>query len=145
MDQALPSEIQLSVVTPAREVVREGVRGVTVPGKSGYLGILPGHAPLLSELRAGEVGYQRSAGVPPVVQYLAVSRGFVEVLPERVIVLAEAAERAGEIDVERAQRAKQRAEERLRKITEPGIDQERARSALDRALTRLAVAARAPR
>jgi F-type H+-transporting ATPase subunit epsilon len=140
MDQSLPTEIQLSVVTPAREVARAKVRGVTVPGKSGYLGILPGHAPLLSELHAGELGYEREGST----EYLAVSRGFVEVLPERVIVLAEAAERAGEIDVERAERAKQRAEERLRKITEPGIDRERARAALDRAETRLAVAARAP-
>ena len=141
MDQTLPSEIQLSVVTPAREVAHEKVRGVTVPGKSGYLGILPGHAPLLSELQAGELTYERESST----EYLAVSRGFVEVLPERVIVLAEAAERAAEIDAERAQRAKQRAEERLQKITEPGIDRERARSALDRAATRLAVVARAPR
>ncbi len=138
MDQSLPTELQLSVVTPAREVAREKVRGVTVPGKSGYLGILPGHAPLLSELQAGELSYERDGST----EYLAVSRGFVEVLPERVIVLAEAAERAAEIDAERAQRAKQRAEERLQKITEPGIDRERARSALDRAATRLAVVAR---
>ena len=141
MDQGLPTELQLSVVTPAREVARDKVRGVTVSGKSGYLGILPGHAPLLSELQAGELSYEHGGST----EYLAVSRGFVEVLPERVIVLAEAAERAAEIDAERAQRAKQRAEERLQKITEPGIDRERARSALDRAATRLAVAARAPR
>ena len=141
MEVTLPTVLQLSIVTPAREVVREKARSVTVPGKGGYLGILPGHAPLLSELHAGELGYEREGST----EYLAVSRGFVEVLPERVIVLAEAAERAGEIDAERAERAKQRAEERLRKITEPGIARERARSAFDRAVTRLAVAARPPR
>jgi len=135
----LPVELQLSVVTPAREVAREKVKGVTVPGKGGYLGILPGHAPLLSELQAGELSYVHNGSA----EFMALSRGFVEVLPERVIVLAEAVERAEEIDVARAEQAKERAEDRLRKITEPGVDRERARAALDRALTRLAVAARA--
>ena len=139
MDQNLPVELQLSVVTPAREVAREKVKGVTVPGKGGYLGILPGHAPLLSELQAGELSYVQNGSA----EFMALSRGFVEVLPERVIVLAEAVERAEEIDVARAEQAKERAEDRLRKITEPGVDRERARAALDRALTRLAVAARA--
>ena len=135
----MPVELQLSVVTPAREVAREKVKGVTVPGKGGYLGILPGHAPLLSELQAGELSYVHNGSA----DFMALSRGFVEVLPERVIVLAEAVERAEEIDVARAEQAKERAEDRLRKITEPGVDRERARAALDRALTRLAVAARA--
>ena len=139
MDQNLPVELQLSVVTPAREVAREKVKGVTVPGKGGYLGILPGHAPLLSELQAGELSYVHNGSA----EFMALSRGFVEVLPERVIVLAEAVERAEEIDVARAEQAKERAEDRLRKITEPGVDRERARAALDRALTRLAVAPRA--
>ncbi len=139
MDQNLPFEFQLSVVTPAREVAREKVKGVTVPGKGGYLGVLPGHAPLLSELQAGELSYQGEKST----EYMALSRGFVEVLPERVIVLAEAAERAAEIDVARAQRAKERAQARLQKFTDPGIDQERARAALARAEARLAVAARA--
>ena len=139
MDQNLPVELQLSVVTPAREVAREKVKGVTVPGKGGYLGILPGHAPLLSELQAGELSYVHNGSA----EFMALSRGFVEVLPERVIVLAEAVERAEEIDVARAEQAKERAEDRLRKITEPGVDRERARAALDRALTRLGVAARA--
>ena len=139
MDQNLPVELQLSVVTPAREVAREKVKGVTVPGKGGYLGILPGHAPLLSELQAGELSYVHNGSA----EFMALSRGFVEVLPERVIVLAEAVERAEDIDVARAEQAKERAEDRLRKITEPGVDRERARAALDRALTRLAVAARA--
>ncbi len=138
MDQGLPSEIRLSVVTPARQLIHEKVRGVTVPGKGGYLGVLPGHAPLLSELQAGELSYQRDGST----EFMALARGFVEVLPERVIVLAEAAERAEEIDVARAERAKERAEDRLRKFLEPGIDQERARAALNRALTRLAVAGR---
>ncbi|PYV17707.1 MAG: ATP synthase F1 subunit epsilon [Acidobacteria bacterium] len=107
MDQNLPVELQLSVVTPAREVAREKVKGVTVPGKGGYLGILPGHAPLLSELQAGELSYVHNGSA----EFMALSRGFVEVLPERVIVLAEAVERAEEIDVARAEQAKERAED----------------------------------
>ena len=114
MDQTLPSEIQLSVVTPAREVAHEKVRGVTVPGKSGYLGILPGHAPLLSELQAGELTYERESST----EYLAVSRGFVEVLPERVIVLADTAIRGHDLDEAKASDALKRAEEARAKATD---------------------------
>src|SRR5690348_16984639 len=107
MDQTLPTQLQLEIVTPDRRVVRDRVSTVTIPGKNGYLGILPGHAPLLTELKIGELIYSRS----DQKDYLAVSWGFAEVLPDRVIVLAHTAERAEEIDVNRAERAKQRAEE----------------------------------
>jgi F-type H+-transporting ATPase subunit epsilon len=136
--ESLPTEIQLEVVTPERELVHESTLSVSVPGKNGYLGILPGHAPLLSELQPGELSYNEDHKI----RYLSVSWGFIEVLPERVIVLAQAAERAEEIDVERAQRARQRAEERLKNVTAVDIDFERARAALMRALARLQAAGR---
>jgi F-type H+-transporting ATPase subunit epsilon len=138
MSDALPLHIQLAVVTPDRQVVDESVEGVSIPGKGGYLGILPGHAPLLSELTIGELDYQRQGSH----HRLAVCWGFAEVLPDRVIVLAHTAERAEEIDVTRAERAKQRAEERLNKPSDPDIDFERARTALERALARLQAAGR---
>jgi F-type H+-transporting ATPase subunit epsilon len=138
MSDALPNQIQLSVVTPDRQVVQESVDAVTVPGKGGYLGILPGHAPLLSELTIGELDYSHQGAK----RSLAVCWGFVEVLPDRVIVLAHTAERAEEIDVARAERAKERAEERLKKLSDPEVDLERARVALERAIARLQVAGR---
>jgi F-type H+-transporting ATPase subunit epsilon len=129
----LPTQIQLEVVTPERELVHESALSVFLPAKNGYLGILPGHAPLLSELQPGELTYIEDH----TTHSLAVSWGFVEVLPDRVIVLAQTAERAKEIDVERAQRARQRAEDRLKNVTATDIDFERARAALMRALARL--------
>jgi F-type H+-transporting ATPase subunit epsilon len=139
MADALPTRLNLALVTPDRLVAREAVSAVFVPGREGYLGILPGHAPLLSELKPGELSYVQEGGT----HYLAVSGGFVEVLPDRVIVLTSSAERPEDIDVERAERAKARAEERLRKASDPEIDEARALAALARALNRLAVARRA--
>ena len=135
---SLPTQIQLEVVTPERELVHQSALAVSVPAKNGYLGILPGHAPLLSELQPGDLTYVEDY----VTRSLSVSWGFVEVLPERVIVLAQTAERAEEIDVARAQRAKQRAEDRLNNVTATDIDFERARAALERALARLQAAGR---
>jgi len=135
---SLPTQIQLEVVTPERELVHGSTPSVSIPAKNGYLGILPGHAPLLSELQPGELTYIEDH----VTRCLSVSWGFLEVLPERVIVLAQTAERAEDIDVERAQRAKQRAEERLKNVTATDIDFERARAALMRALARLQAAGR---
>jgi F-type H+-transporting ATPase subunit epsilon len=139
MDDSLPTQIQLEIVTPDRQVVHESVTAVTIPGKQGYLGILPGHAPLLSELKAGELVYTREE----VKHYLAVSWGFAEVLPGRVIILAHTAERAEEIDLARAERARERAEERLKNTTDPTLDIQRAREAYERALARLQAARRA--
>ena len=133
----LPETFELQIVTPERLIVREEAHEAQVPAKNGYLGILPGHAPLLSELMVGEVSYRRGA----TWAYLAVARGFVEVLPTRVIVLAETAERAEEINVERATAAHQRAQERLARASQdPSIDINRAQVALQRALIRLQVA-----
>lgn len=135
----LPEFLELQVVTPERLLVREEVHEIQVPGQNGYLGILPGHAPLLSELRLGELSYRKGA----VWSYLTVFWGFVEVLPERVIVLAEMAERSEEIDVERARTARQRAEERLKRPSDPDVDWSRAQVSLERAVIRLQVAGRA--
>lgn len=132
----LPEFLDLHVVTPERQVVREQAYEVQVPGLGGYLGILPGHAPLLSELQAGALSYRQGNHW----SYLTIFGGFVEVLPERVIVLAESSEREEEIDVERAREAQNRAEERLRRVNDPEIDFARAQAALERALIRLQVA-----
>jgi F-type H+-transporting ATPase subunit epsilon len=128
----------LRIVTPDKEIVREEVEEAQLPGKGGYLGILPGHAPLISELKIGEITYKTAPGA---LKHLAVCWGFLEVLPEQVTVLAEAAERAEEIDVNRAQAAKERAEQRLRSPN-PETDINRASIALERALIRLQVASR---
>jgi F-type H+-transporting ATPase subunit epsilon len=134
---ALPNKLTLSVVTPERELVHEEVDEVQLRAKRGYLGILPGHAPLLTELGMGELRYKQE-GRP---QYLAIVDGFAEVLPERVIVLAEIGECAGDIDLERAQQALERARKRL---SQPAaeIDWDRAAVALARALLRVQVAQR---
>jgi F-type H+-transporting ATPase subunit epsilon len=108
---------------------------VQIPGLSGYLGILPGHAPLLTELAVGVITYKTSG----TTHTLAVAWGFAEVLPDKVTILAEAAEQPQEIDVERAQKAKERAEQLL-KSNNPDVDYARAEDALQRAETRLNVA-----
>jgi F-type H+-transporting ATPase subunit epsilon len=126
--------IQLEIVTPERLVVNDTADDVQIPGKSGYLGILPGHAPLITELAVGEIAYRRAGQT----RRLAVAWGFAEVLSERVTILAETAEKADEIDVSRAQAAKQRAEEELRKAGPAGNTE--AQAALERAKTRLEVA-----
>ncbi len=132
----LPEALELVIVTPTRQLVRTLATEVTLPGANGYLGILPGHAPLMTELGIGELTYRTaSAAAEP----LLVIRGFAEVLPERVTVLAETAELAAEIDLERAEAAKARAEKRLA-AGDPNIDWDRASVALQRALIRIQVA-----
>jgi F-type H+-transporting ATPase subunit epsilon len=130
--------IELTIVTPERAVVHETVEELEIPGRDGYFGVLPGHAPLFSELKIGEVGYRKGSQWT----YLAVAWGFAEVLPGQVRILAESAERAHEIDLERAKKAKERAEQRLVR-TGDEIDYDRARIALERALIRLQVASKA--
>jgi F-type H+-transporting ATPase subunit epsilon len=127
----------LEIVTPERRVVSDVAQEMQLPGKNGYLGILPGHAPLITELAVGEISYRNVE----VSNHLAVAWGFAEVLPDKVTILAETAERAEEIDVERAQKARDRAESRL-KSADPDTDFQRARVALERALVRLQVAAK---
>ncbi len=126
--------IQLEIVTPERLVVKGTTDDITIPGKGGYLGILPGHAPLITELAVGQIAYRTGSQT----RRLAVAWGFAEVLPEKVTILAETAEKAEEIDVPRAQAAKQRAEEELRKAGAAGNPE--AQAALERATTRLEVA-----
>ena len=130
-----PETLELVVVTPERQLLRESCAGVEIPGADGYLGILPGHAPLMTELGIGRLS-SRSGNTE--VQ-LAVIRGFAEVLPDRVTVLAEIAERGEEIDVPGAQAALQRAERRM-SSQDSNIDWDRARAALQRALIRVQVA-----
>lgn len=127
---------EIEIVTPERLVVKDVAEQMQIPGKNGYIGVLPGHAPLITELAVGEIKY-RDGGVE---RRLACAWGFAEVLPNRVTILAETAERADEIDVARAQDAKRRAEERL-ESGESGLDYERALDALKRAEVRLQVAA----
>jgi F-type H+-transporting ATPase subunit epsilon len=128
---------QLEIVTPEKKVVATTAEEVQIPGKNGYLGILPGHAPLITELAVGEITYRDTSGSNE--QRLAVAWGFAEVLPDKVTILAETAERPSEIDVARAREAKTRAEERLAS-GETTVDVERALDALQRAETRLEVA-----
>jgi len=131
----MPDTIQLEVVTPEKLIVKEAVEEVQIPGLNGYLGVLPGHAPLLTELSVGIISYRG----PSASGKLSVAWGFAEVLPDKVTILAETAERPDEIDVSRAQKAKERAEQRLRS-NDPNLDYERAEDALQRADTRLKVA-----
>ncbi len=126
---------QLEIVTPEKKVVDTAAEEVQIPGKNGYLGVLPGHAPLISELAVGEITYRAGAEE----QRLAVAWGFVEVLPDKVTILAESAERPSEIDVERARKAKARAEQRLTS-GDTSVDVERSLDALHKAETRLEVA-----
>jgi F-type H+-transporting ATPase subunit epsilon len=130
--------IDFTLVTPERALVHEQVEELQIPGAEGYLGILPGHAPLFSELKVGELGYR----IGERWFWLSVAWGFVEVLPDQVRVLAETAERAHEIDLERANRAKQRAEERIARGGDD-IDYKRALIALERALIRIQVSRKA--
>jgi F-type H+-transporting ATPase subunit epsilon len=140
---ALPTTLLLEIVTPDRALLREEVDEVVVPGSQGEFGVLPGHTPLLSMLKIGELWYRQGQER----HYLAIAFGFVEVLPDRVTVLAQVGERAQEIDVQRAERAKQRAEQRLAQaqphLTQVDFDIERARIALMKSLLRLQVASRA--
>jgi F-type H+-transporting ATPase subunit epsilon len=134
---ALPTSIDLHIVTPERLLVREQVDEVEIPGSEGYFGVLPGHTPLLADLAVGELWYRQ--GQEKI--FFAIAYGFVEVLPDRVTVLARIAEKAEEIDVVRAEEAKRRAEARLREYTKD-IDYDRARMALTKSLARLQVASR---
>ena len=127
--------IQLVVVTPVRQLLSESVTEVQLPGADGYLGVLPGHAPLITELGIGELTYRTAGGQTGL---LAVIRGFAEVLPDRVSVLAETAERAEEIDINRAKEALKRAQELIAAGGE-NVDWDRASAALQRALVRIQV------
>ena len=126
---------QFEIVTPERQVVKDVAEEMEIPGKDGYLGILPGHAPLITELGVGEITYRNAN----VTHRFAVAWGFAEVLPGKVTILAETAERPGEIDVARARKAKAQAEQVL-KSGDATIDYPRTLDALARAENRIEIA-----
>ena len=134
---ALPTHLDLQIVTPDRLVVRERVDELQIPGSEGYFGVLPGHTPLLASLAVGEMWYRKGSDKT----YISLAGGFAEVLPDAVTILARIAERADEIDVARAQAARKRAEDLLAG-PKTEIDYERARIALAKSLSRLQVASR---
>jgi F-type H+-transporting ATPase subunit epsilon len=134
---ALPENIHLEIVTPEKQLFSGSVDSVTLPSSTGYLGILPGHAPLLAELGIGDISYT----IGERTEYMSCSWGFAEVLPERVIVLAQTAEAASEIDINRAEQAKARAEKVLYS-KDPNLDYAKAQLALWRAISRLDAARR---
>jgi len=136
---ALPTHLDLEIVTPDRLIVQEQVDEVEIPGSLGYFGVLPGHTPMLASLAVGELWYRKGQDK----LYLSIAFGFAEVLPDRVTILARLAERAEDIDIERAESARRRAEERLAQ-SKSDIDYERARTALSKSLMRLQVSARLP-
>lgn len=126
--------MQLEVVTPERLVVNDTAEYIEIPGKTGYLGVLPGHAPLITELAVGEISYRTGTQT----KRLAVAWGFAEVLQNKVTILAETAEKAEEIDTARAEAAKKKAEAELQKAGPEGNKD--AQVALQRANARLEVA-----
>jgi len=129
------SGLRLDIVTAERMVYSDEVDMVIAPGIEGQLGILPHHAPLMTTLRMGELRVRK--GKEEVS--LAISGGFIEIRPDKVIVLADAAERVGEIDVARAEEARRRAEKRLAERHATGMDEAQVQVALERALARLAL------
>jgi F-type H+-transporting ATPase subunit epsilon len=139
---SLPPYLTLEIVTPERAIAHEQVDEVQIPGSEGYLGILPGHTPLLTGLKVGQFWYRKGTEK----FYLSIAFGFAEILPDRVRVLADIAERAEEIDVRRAEAEKRRAEEAIQAASQSkdqvqmDHDLERARASLMKAMIRLQVA-----
>ncbi len=127
--------LRLEIITAERQVFADDVNVVVAPGIEGELGILPHHAPLITMLKPGELLIRKDGEET----YMSVSGGFLEVRPDKVIILADACERAEEIDIDRAEEAKHQAEEGL-KTHLPGLDMARAEAALRRSLIRLKVA-----
>ncbi|WP_462410240.1 F0F1 ATP synthase subunit epsilon [Neobacillus sp. Marseille-QA0830] len=130
--------IKVSVVTPDGPVYEDDVEMVSTKAKSGELGVLPGHIPMVAPLEIGSVRLKKDGKT----EYVAVSGGFLEVRPDQVTILAQSAEKAEEIDIERALRAKERAEQRMNDQKAEHYDFRRAESALRRAINRLSVAER---
>jgi len=128
----LPKELELDIVTPEKRIVSMAVDEVVIPGTEGSMGVLPGHAPLLTALDVGELMYRRGT----TKKYVAIAQGFAEVLPNRVTILAQVAERAEEIDRDRAGKARARALGRLQ-ASDAEVDFKRAQVALRKSLLRL--------
>ncbi|ROR03473.1 F0F1 ATP synthase subunit epsilon [Desulfosoma caldarium] len=133
----MAGKLLLEVVTPVRKVLSEEVDMVVAPGEYGEFGALPNHIPFLTKLKIGELRFKAGGST----RFVAIMGGYAEVLPDKVTILATAAEEATDIDVIRAQAAKERAERRLREAKDR-VEFARAQAALQRALTRLKVAAR---
>ena len=132
---ALPTSIELQIVTPDKLVLRESVDEVEIPGSEGYFGVLPGHTPMLASLAVGELWYRQGQEKT----YLSIAFGFAEIQADRVTILAKLAERSDEIDVGRAEAALARAEQRLAGTQQDAVDYERARTALLKSMSRLNV------
>ena len=130
----LPAHLMLELVTPERAVALETVDEVEIPGVDGYLGVLPGHTPLLVALKVGELWYRKGEDRT----YISVAFGFAEVLPDRVRVLAQVAERATDIDIDRAEAAASRARERIASSVDD-VDFERAQLSLLKSTLRVEV------
>lgn len=128
----MADKILMEVVSPERLVIREEIESLIVPASGGYLGVLPGHAPLITGLVPGVVEYKAEGSTTK----MAISGGFMEVYANKATILADTAERREEIDLERAKRAKERAERRLRERA-ADLDVQRAELALRRALARI--------
>src|SRR3954453_6135135 len=128
---------EIEIVTPDKLVVKDVAEEAQIPGKTGYLGILPGHAPLITELAIGEITYKTGG----TVKHVCVAWGFAEVLPTKVTILAETAERPEEIDTARAQQAKTRAQQELTSGA-TDLDYDQVQAALERAEVRLDVASK---
>jgi F-type H+-transporting ATPase subunit epsilon len=135
---AIPPHLTLEIVTPDRPILHETVDEVEIPAADGYFGVLPGHTPLLASLQVGVLWYRKGNEKT----YLSIAFGFAEVLPDRVIVLAQICERAEEIDVSRAEAERRRAQDELARA-KIDVDMERARASLMKAMVRLQVATRA--
>ena len=133
--------LKFELVTPQRKVVSEEVNEITATGTLGEFGVLPGHAPFLTSLKIGELSYKKGGAV----QYLAVNSGYFEVVNDVVTVLVDSSERADEIDLERAKRAHARAEEALKRLSQEDMEYKAMEAALQRALIRMQVAAKAAR
>ncbi len=133
-----PEAIELQIVTPQRHVLQETVLAIEIPGKEGYLGVLPGHAPLITELGIGILAYRTATAT----RYLTIIDGYAEILPNRVIVLAEISEKAEEIDVSRSRAAHQRAQAELQRIAVGSPEWQQERLAVERAIVRMGAAAR---
>jgi F-type H+-transporting ATPase subunit epsilon len=137
----MAEQLKFELITPQRKVVSEDVDEITATGTLGEFGVLPGHAPLLSSLKIGELSYKKGGAV----YHLAVNSGYFEVVNDMVTVLVDSSEPAEEIDVERAKRAQARAEEALKGLTQEDKQYMEMEAALQRALIRMQVAAKAAR
>ena len=137
----MAEQLKFELVTPQRKVVSETVEEITATGALGEFGVLPGHAPFLTSMKIGELSFKQGG----VTKFLAVSNGYFEVVNDLVTVLVEAAEYAEEIDLERAKRAMAKSEERLKALAPDDTDYKAMEAALQRAMIRMQVAAKAAR